>query len=150
METQKMKIEELSDERYIVHKCKDGRYRAYDKIDKKNISYPRVVMERKLGRKLNPDEQVHHIDGDPSNNDDTNLEIVMFREHQRIHSQKYFDKIAICEYCGKEFLWTAKQQRYFYSNISRKDRQGVTGPFCSKRCTGKYSMSADLVKSRKK
>jgi HNH endonuclease len=33
----------------------------------------RTVMEEHIGRKLYKGEQVHHIDGDPSNNDITNL-----------------------------------------------------------------------------
>lgn len=33
----------------------------------------RIVAEEKLGRKLNPGEVVHHIDGDKRNNDPDNL-----------------------------------------------------------------------------
>ncbi len=35
----------------------------------------RLVMERKLGRRLLPDEVVHHIDDDRANNDPDNLEL---------------------------------------------------------------------------
>jgi len=35
----------------------------------------RYVMEQKLGRKLYPGENVHHIDGDRGNNDPENLEL---------------------------------------------------------------------------
>lgn len=35
----------------------------------------RLIMERKLGRLLERKEVVHHRDGDPSNNDESNLEV---------------------------------------------------------------------------
>jgi hypothetical protein len=35
----------------------------------------RLVMEQKLGRYLDPEEVVHHIDGDKGNNDPANLEL---------------------------------------------------------------------------
>lgn len=36
----------------------------------------RLVAEDKIGRRLLPSEQVHHIDGDKQNNDPANLEVV--------------------------------------------------------------------------
>lgn len=47
----------------------------------------RLVMERFLGRKLAPDEHVHHIDGDTLNNSPSNLKIVTRAEHLSIHVQ---------------------------------------------------------------
>lgn len=44
----------------------------------KNASYVlkhRLVMAQELGRPLTPDETVHHIDGDRSNNDISNLQL---------------------------------------------------------------------------
>ena len=35
----------------------------------------RLVMEKKLGRLLRPEEVVHHIDGDPANNAPENLDL---------------------------------------------------------------------------
>lgn len=35
----------------------------------------RLVMEQKLGRLLEPQETVHHLDGDRANNDINNLEL---------------------------------------------------------------------------
>lgn len=42
----------------------------------------RLVMEQILGRYLKPEEVVHHIDEDPSNNEPNNLALF---EHNRIH-----------------------------------------------------------------
>lgn len=45
----------------------------------------RLIMQNKLGRKLLSSEHVHHIDGDPKNNNPENLMIVSAEEHIRIH-----------------------------------------------------------------
>lgn len=89
-------------------------------------------MEIELGRSLRTDEDVHHIDGNPLNNDISNLEVIKHGEHQRIHATKYVDEIAVCSYCGKEFMWSSLSQRYHNSNKRR--RSGMIGPFCCKRC----------------
>lgn len=114
---------------------KDGRTRVYIKNSKKVISYPRYLMENELGRSLKNNEDVHHLDGNPLNNDISNLEIRNRGEHQKEHSTKYFDKIMKCPWCGKEFIWTGLQQRYYYSNIKKRHTRE---PFCSKKCAGSY------------
>lgn len=43
------------------------------------------VMENKIGRSLQSGEYVHHIDGDKSNNDPSNLQLVTQSEHAKIH-----------------------------------------------------------------
>jgi hypothetical protein len=44
-------------------------------------------MEEKLGRYLNPEERVHHIDFDKSNNHIDNLHLFSSEsEHQKYHS----------------------------------------------------------------
>lgn len=45
----------------------------------------RVIMERHLGRKLEPWEIVHHKDENPSNNSLDNLQIVEFGQHTTEH-----------------------------------------------------------------
>lgn len=47
----------------------------------------RVLMERHLGRKLEPWEVVHHKDENPANNDLSNLEVVEFGAHTGEHSK---------------------------------------------------------------
>jgi HNH endonuclease len=46
----------------------------------------RVLMERHLGRKLEPWEIVHHKDENPTNNELVNLELTTFGEHASLHS----------------------------------------------------------------
>jgi hypothetical protein len=49
----------------------------------------RIIAEEKIGRKLNPKEQVHHIDEDKTNNHPDNLEVIKtFRHHRHLHSKK--------------------------------------------------------------
>ncbi len=42
-------------------------------------------MELKIGRRLLPDEVVHHLDEDITNNDDANLELKTAGDHSREH-----------------------------------------------------------------
>lgn len=51
------------------------------------VSYPRYLMEKKIGRYLDSDEIVHHIDHDPTNNKIDNLYLTNRSEHARIHKQ---------------------------------------------------------------
>jgi hypothetical protein len=44
-----------------------------------------VIIERRIGRRLLPDEVVHHIDGDKENNDESNLALMTVSAHSRIH-----------------------------------------------------------------
>lgn len=127
--------------------CKDGRIRAYiedDQGNKKCISYPRILMEQILGRPLDPNEQVHHRDENSLNNLPENLEIMLFKEHQKFHS-KYKDKYMICPVCQKEFLWTVKQQKYFRCNSKRRKKNN--GPFCSKKCAGIFGKKEQIARN---
>lgn len=60
----------------IGHHLADVRGYAYEH---------RVVAEGKLGRRLQPDEQVHHRDHNKQNNDPSNLEVVTAEEHRFEH-----------------------------------------------------------------
>jgi hypothetical protein len=55
---------------------------------KKYIYLHRAVLENKLGRYLDQDEQSHHVDGDKENNSPENLELAPFKEHQKEHALK--------------------------------------------------------------
>lgn len=47
----------------------------------------RGLVERKLGRCLNPTEVIHHIDGNHENNSIENLLITNNKEHKKLHYQ---------------------------------------------------------------
>jgi len=115
---------------------KDKRARLVIQKDDGSItskSYPRILMEQKLGRELLPEEDVHHIDGNPLNNNLNNLEIIMHGEHQREHSIKYFNTIEICQICGNTFIMTAKKWRCLYNDMCR-DKIRKRFITCSKSC----------------
>ena len=122
----------IDNDMHTVYENKDGRTRIYDKKTHKVSSYPRYLMEVELGRPLMNNEDVHHIDGNPLNNDISNLIVIDHSEHERLHSRKYYDIEYHCSYCNQTFIWTASSQMNFYSNKRR--RANMTGPFCSKRC----------------
>ena len=108
------------------------------------MSYPKYLIEQAIGRRLQEDEQIHHKDHNPLNNDLSNLEIRQLGEHQSEHQIKYFDTTAICQWCGKEFAWSAAQQRQFYANRDRSNRNhSLANPFCSRRCSGLYGKSRE-------
>lgn len=90
----------FSNGRKMVKDIKSGKY----------IAEYRLIMESHLGRKLTPNEVVHHVDGDKTNNDINNLQIMTRVEHQRIHRIKPLIMIN-CANCGKEFGITGKQQK---------------------------------------
>ena len=129
-----------------VYQCKDGRYRAYyhdDSGNRKFVSYPRLLVEEYLGRKLLPEEDVHHKDGDKTNNNIDNLEVVLHGTHQKQHSLKYKDKLAICEVCGNSFIWTGKRQCKYYIDLRRNKNRIIS---CSKNCSSLYGRLRQLGK----
>jgi hypothetical protein len=58
-----------------------------DPIYKYSSRNYRHVVEETIGRKLNSDEHVHHIDVNSKNNNITNLHVCSPEEHGRIHAQ---------------------------------------------------------------
>ena len=128
-----------------VYKCADNRVRAYcrDENNKaKVVSYPRILMEESLGRPLEPYEDVHHIDGNKLNNDLSNLEVINHGTHQRLHNKpKYHDKVAICEVCGNQFIWTTARQALYYSDLNRGLHRIIS---CSNSCSSYYGRQKQL------
>lgn len=120
-----------------IYHGKDGRLRVYVRETKKTISYPKYLMQKELGRDLSPNEEVHHVDKNPLNNDVANLKVMSKGEHARDHMTKFFDTVTVCGWCGREFLWTGRQQQMFYSNRRNHERTAEK-PFCSRSCSGSY------------
>ena len=115
---------------------KDGRRHVViykSKYDKKTVSYPKYLMESIIGRYLESNECVHHIDGDFTNDSFDNLEIVDRSEHSAVHAQVYEEINVICVGCGKEYKLTSIEHRDLENN--RRNKRGI-GPFCSRHCSG--------------
>ena len=88
----------------------------------------RLVMEKKIGRYINPKkEHVHHIDKNKKNNILENLQLTSIHEHGRLdagwfkENNKWF---KVCKGCGKELEINAKN---FYFRSSGR---------CLPRCKG--------------
>lgn len=70
--------------------------------DGKKVRAHRWIMEQKLGRKLLASEHVHHINGDPLDNREENLVVLLSAVHMRLHKQVYPD-VKRCVVCGTAF-----------------------------------------------
>ncbi|MCV4287918.1 HNH endonuclease [Pseudomonas capsici] len=56
--------------------------------ENKGRSLHRALAEQMLGRKLGPKEHVHHRDGNKSNNDPDNLEVMSGADHCSMHAKE--------------------------------------------------------------
>ena len=61
----------------------------------------RLIMEQHLGRKLDTNEHVHHIDGNKRNNNLENLIILTKSSHCSLHGNK---RQKVCFICDKSFI----------------------------------------------
>lgn len=131
-----MIYEDLIKVRGPYKSTKDNRLRCIlvfkDKTTK-SMSYPKYLMEVHLNRYLEENETIDHIDGNPLNNDISNLRILDRKEHCKNDVYKNLDITVTCTYCGKEFIIPGNK----IHNRNRKDRH-QSGYFCSKQCSGKY------------
>ena len=126
---------------YGPYRGKDGRWRVV--VDSKTLSYPRYLIQQSIGRLLHAEEDVHHLDHNPDNNELTNLEIIKVGKHRRQHAVKYIANTEVkCFYCGKLFNLSPLQQRRRQSNSYRRNK----GPFCSKHCVGLYGQEQQARK----
>ena len=100
----------------------------------------RVVMENYLGRLLNSDEIVHHLDGNKKNNVIENLQVLSCNEHSHLHGIRVGHKMAKlkCPYCKKIFT-----KSIFNTYMYRKQSK-LNCTFCCKECAGKFSKDIQL------
>ena len=106
---------------------------------KTSMSYPRLLMENHLGRKLVNGEEVHHKDENFLNNNLDNLEIVDELQHKRAHGRARSNgQIAKmiqleCPGCGEKF---ERRESWIKSSIRN---YGTNQFFCSQGCRSSYN-----------
>ena len=126
---------------YGPYTGKDNRQRCVlvnksNKKDKKTISYPKYIVETSINRYLTEEETIHHIDGNPLNNDLNNLAVITRSAHSKLDSQRRKSVNVSCLECKK--LFTIDGSKIRYREI------GKAGPFCSRNCSGKYGKKVQL------
>jgi hypothetical protein len=89
--------------------------------------YGRFLLEIKLNRRLSKNETVDHIDGDFTNDNSDNLQLLTRVENSAKSAIRAKDIIGNCKWCKGEFTLSRNQRKCRYS-----------GPFCSRSCSGKY------------
>ena len=132
---------------YGPYNRRDGRMHVivkYDDGTRRTVSYPRWIMERHLGRRLEDNEEVDHIDQNRFNNSIDNLEIVTREENGRRYMAQFPKEIGeyVCPQCGEKFKKDAAEVRH-------NKKQGKAGPFCGKPCAAKYTYSKGVNRGRK-
>ncbi len=111
---------------------------------RKTVLQHREIMEKRLGRKLDRGEHVHHKDEDKRNNKASNLEVLPASEHGKRHSKDRPPEMIslVCAFCGNPFERLARQERH-----NRKTKPG--GPFCGRSCSGKQSRQSQIDRGMK-
>lgn len=121
----------------IVSTCRGGGYLycrtipVHPKANSKGL-YPlhRVLAEIKMGRALLDNEDVHHVNGDKTDNRPENLEVLSKSEHAKKHNIKLEDVVFICPNCKNPFFVKPHLARL----REKRNKSGMV--FCSRKCGG--------------
>lgn len=95
-------------------------YKGYKILNIKGQIIPehRYKMQIHLGRKLNQNEVIHHINGNSLDNQIDNLEIMTQNIHAKIHAHNRYSYLDIkCDHCNKVFrstAWRIKNNKHNY------------------------------------
>jgi DNA-binding NtrC family response regulator len=118
---EKLKAKGIESDRFHKHyREKDSGYililkPSHPRADKSGyVPEHTLVMEQMLGRLLKPDEVVHHINGNKSNNQPENLRLMTAFQHKQLHSSLDRKTVDI-EYAAKML-----DEGYTLSEVSKK------------------------------
>lgn len=101
------------------------------------VLHHRIVMENYLGRVLEDDEIVHHINGNKKDNRIENLQILKDTDHDSYHGFLHGTRMVVlkCPYCEKIF-----EKQYNNSYLGKKGNWSC----CCRSCNGKLSREIQL------
>lgn len=109
----------------------------------RTVSYPKYLMEEKLNRRLDPNnETIDHWDSDFNNNDINNLRIVPRKEHSTLDTKRVKLVDLNCCECGKDFKRSPRL-------IRMRNKSNASGYYCSRECAGKHNRKRQLGKADK-
>lgn len=120
---------------YVVFHKSENRRQANlilktDTKRRTTISYARYLVSVSLGRFLEKDEQVDHIDNDCTNDDLVNLQVLSPTENflkKNLNNWKETLMPLTCSNCGTTYQFSIKEFRY-------KKKKGQQRFFCSRKC----------------
>ena len=98
------------------------------------VLYHRIVMENEIGRILNEDEVVHHINNKRRDNRIENLKLMNSTDHNKLHGESAGKTFVIfqCPVCKTIF---EKEKR---NSLDKGKNKKSKLFFCSKGCSSKY------------
>jgi hypothetical protein len=93
----------------------------------------RIVIERILGRKLLPQEVVHHKDGNRQNNDSANLKLLTSSKHTQLHQDlRMLRNGPTLPYQPTQYPGISKRPRgTFFARIKRHKKKIYIGSFAT-------------------
>lgn len=104
----------------------------YPDGSRKTTAHARYLLEQHLSRELVGDEEADHIDGDPLNDDLSNLQVLTHDENQEKSKRDAERVVFICPVCGEEATKLAR-------HVRGNRKKGKEGPYCGRSCAGKAS-----------
>ena len=116
---------------------------VYEDGSKKTKSYPKFLVEQKLGVELDEKTQtIDHINRNKNDHDFSNLVIKDRSTHIKDDVKRVKLVSLICPWCGISF---ERHPRV----AARNKRQGKAGPFCSRKCGAIYGRELQLGRINK-
>lgn len=113
---------------YGPYKRSDGRQHVilYDPETRKRktVSYPKYLLEQKLGRELEHDETADHVDEDFTNDDLNNLQVLSRAKNaKKSMIASYGEKQEIeCKFCHKLFMPVDRRRQHCSTSCGQRSK----------------------------